>query len=133
MKETHSPTLKSITMNTLLKTICFSLLILVSASTSFAQKKAPKVKTLEFNVTGVCKMCKERIENATLIKGVKSAEWDKLAQTLSVIYNPKKTDEETIHEAVASHGHDTEKVKASEEAYKKLPDCCAYRDGVEVH
>lgn len=120
-------------MNSLLKTLCFSLLIMAAASTSFAQQKVSKVKTIEFNVTGVCKMCKERIENATLIKGVKSAEWDKLAQTLSVIYNPKKTDEETIHEAVASHGHDTEKVKASEEAYKKLPDCCAYRDGVEVH
>lgn len=134
MKETHSlPTLKLINMNTLLKTICFSLLILATASTSFAQKKAPKVKTLEFNVTGVCGMCEERIENATLIKGVKSAEWDKNTQMLSVIFNPKKTDEATIHEAVASHGHDTEKMKTSEEAYKKLPNCCAYRDGVEVH
>lgn len=120
-------------MNTLLKSIFFSLLIIVMAGTAIAQNKAPKVKTVEFTVTGVCGMCEERIENAALIKGVKLAEWDKETQLLKVVYSPKKTNEETIHQAVADHGHDTGKIIASDEAYAKLPACCAYRDGVEVH
>ena len=120
-------------MNILLKAILLCLFIIVTVNTSYAQKKKSKIQALDITVTGVCGMCEERIENAALIKGVKVAEWDKNTQILSVVFNSKKTDEETIHKAVAEHGHDTEKVKASDEAYKKLPACCAYRDGVKVH
>jgi mercuric ion binding protein len=120
-------------MNSLLKTIILSLLFIAAATPTFAQKKAPKVKTSTFTVSGVCGMCEERIENAALIKGVKSAEWDKQTQLLTVIYKPKKVDEKAIHEAVAEYGHDTELVKATDESYNKLPSCCRYRDGVEVH
>jgi len=88
---------------------------------------------LEFEVDGVCGMCKERIENAALIKGVKFAEWNKETHMLQVVYRPKKVTELDIHRAVAEMGHDTPRVKASEEAYQKLPACCAYRDGVDPH
>lgn len=120
-------------MNPLLKSLFFSLLLLAAVSPALAQKKAPKVKTIELTVSGVCGMCEERIENAALIKGVKSAEWDKQTQILTLIIKPKKVDEKTISEAVAAHGHDTELVKATDEAYNKLPNCCRYRDGIEVH
>jgi periplasmic mercuric ion binding protein len=120
-------------MNTQIKNIfmlAISLFLTVSLS---AQDKKKKVETAEFKVKGVCMMCKERIENAALIKGVKLAEWDKETSLLKVVYNTKKTTLETIHKAVAEAGHETEKVKANEKAYSKLPKCCAYNDGVEKH
>ena len=92
-----------------------------------------KIETAEFKVAGVCKMCKKRIGDAALVKGVKLAEWNKDTQTLKVIFRTDRIKEDTIHDLVAKAGHDTEKVKASDENYKTLPDCCAYRDGVEVH
>ena len=91
------------------------------------------VKTIEFKVSGVCEMCEKRIEDAALIKGVKMADWNKEAQKIKVVYRPDKTSEQTIHQAIAKVGHDTEKLKAPAEAYNKLHDCCKYRDGQAVH
>lgn len=96
-------------------------------------EKKKKVETLEFEVAGVCGACEKRIEKAALIKGVKMADWDKEKQKIKVIYTTKKTDEKAIHQAIAKAGHDTEKVKATDEAYAQLSDCCKYRDGVEIH
>ena len=107
--------------------ILLSVSLLLSFSLS-AQDKKKKVETAEFKVKGVCNMCKERIENAALIKGVKFTEWNKETDVLKVIYNAKKTNLETIHKAVAEVGHDTNKVKGNDEAYHKIPKCCAYRD-----
>ena len=109
------------------------LLVVAGGSNVLAQDKVKKVETTEFSVSGVCEMCKKRIEQAALIKGVKLAEWDKNTQMLKVIYKTKHTNEEAIHKAVAKAGHNTEKVKATDESYQKLPKCCAYRDGIEVH
>ena len=116
--------------------IYFTYLVLISliiATPSLAQKKTKKIITTEFNVDGVCKMCKERIENAALIKGVKLAKWNKETSKLKVIYNTKKTTLDKIHKSIAAAGHDTDVLKGNDEAYKKLPGCCAYRDGVEKH
>jgi copper chaperone CopZ len=92
-----------------------------------------KYSTEEFHVKGVCDQCKTRIENAAYIKGVKHCEWNKESQKLSVTYNPAKVDLIKIHKSIAEAGHTTDKVEASEEAYHKLPKCCAYNDGVHVH
>jgi hypothetical protein len=92
-----------------------------------------KVKTAEFKVEGICGMCKERIENGALIKGVKKAEWDKETSMITVIYNPKKVTLMEIHKAVAEVGHSTDKVKAEQSVYDKLPACCKYNDGVNKH
>ncbi len=99
----------------------------------FAQSSLKKIETAEFEVRGVCQMCEKRIEEAALIKGVKFAEWSKETQMIKVMYKTKNTDLKAIKEAIAEVGHDTDSLKASEEAYAKLPGCCAYRDGVEVH
>ena len=98
-----------------------------------ANQKPKRIETSEFSVKGVCDMCEARIEKAALIKGVKFVEWNKEAQTVKVIYASKKVSEEDIHLAIAGVGHDTEKMMADDGAYQTLPDCCAYRDGVEVH
>lgn len=99
---------------------------------SYAQE-IQEIDTATFKVAGVCEMCKDRIENAALIKGVKFAEWNKDSKDLVVVYKTDKTTEEDLHKAVAEYGHDTEKEKAKKENYDKLPFCCAYRDGVETH
>ncbi len=112
--------------------ILLSLSLLLTISLS-AQDKKKKVETSELKVKGVCKMCKERIENAALIKGVKLAEWNQETDILKVIFNPKKTSLETIHKAVAEAGHETQKIKANKEVYNNLPKCCAYNDGVKKH
>ena len=116
-------------MKTIINSSILFVLFAFIALPSFAQK----TQTSEIKVEGVCGMCKERIETAALIKGVKMATWNKETQMLKVIFKTKNATEEEIQKAIAAVGHDTEKVKASDEAYKKLPDCCAYRDGVKSH
>ncbi len=106
---------------------------LLTASSAFGLKQDKKVVKTAFKVSGTCGFCEKRIEMAAQIKGVKYAEWDKHTKVLEVFYKPSQTDEESIHEAVAEAGHDTEKVKASDRSYEKLPSCCAYRDGAHVH
>ena len=101
----------------------------VSGTSSSSNLTSESIK-----VTGVCGMCKRRIETAVYgVAGVKDAAWDSKTQALKVSYDSKKATNETIQNRVAAAGHDTEKVKADDKAYGKLPDCCKYRDGVEVH
>ena len=112
--------------------IVIAAIMLISVS-SFGQEESSKVKTESFEVDGVCGMCKDRIENAALIKGVKLATWDKETQMLKVVYKPSKVSIQEIHEAVAEAGHETKKAKANMDAYNKLPDCCKYKDGAVKH
>lgn len=100
---------------------CFALL---SANT-FGQGKNV---TASIKVFGNCGMCKERIETALDHPGIKAAKWDTKSKNLEVVYNSKKISEQKIHEIIASVGHDTEKVKAKDDVYAKLPFCCLYRD-----
>lgn len=79
-------------------------------------------------VKGSCGMCKTRIEKAaTKVKGVSSVSWDQQAQELHVNFDPEKTSVEAISKAIAKTGHDTEKDKADDKVYAKLPKCCKYR------
>ena len=120
-------------MKTLKKISILTTLLVFCLSTFAESKDKKKVKTIEFTVSGVCNMCENRIENAAQIKGVKLTDWNKETQKLKVIFNPEKAEEMAIHKAVAKAGHDTDKVKATDEAYDKLHECCKYRDGLEIH
>jgi len=98
---------------------CFSVL-------SFAQNKNAKAS---FEVDGVCMMCKSRIEKASLnTKGVKSAVWNVKSHELKLIFNEHKTDLITIQKNILAVGHDTENLKATEEAYETVHPCCKYRE-----
>ncbi len=114
-----------------IKTIIYISAMLVISGGLHAQDS--KYNTEEFRVEGVCDECKTRIENAAYIKGVKYCEWTKESHILKVTYNPEKTELIKIHESIAEAGHSTDKVEASDEAYHKLPKCCAYKDGIHVH
>jgi len=79
-------------------------------------------------VSGNCDQCKTRIETAAKsVSGVRSADWSSETKMLHVQFDGKKTNSDTIQKAIAKVGHDTEKFKAPDEAYKKLPECCLYR------
>jgi len=109
-----------------MKNILILSLAILLGLPAFAQEKSIDTATVEVN--GVCSMCKERIENAAYVKGVKKATWDKETKVLTVIYQPKKVTVLEIEESVAKAGHDTEHVTATEEAYSKLHNCCKYRE-----
>lgn len=123
--------IKTKEMKKLIILTVFGLIGLIYSNNSVAQES--KSNEVEFQVDGVCKMCKSRIENAAYIKGVKFCEWSKETQMLKVVYNSSKTDLETIHLSVSEAGHSTSEYKADSIAYDKLPACCAYQDGVAVH
>ena len=93
---------------------------------TFAQDKNARAS---IEVDGVCAMCKERIEKAAIrTKGVKSAVWTIQTHELALIYDARKTNLDLISQSVADVGHDTKAVKATEEAYNSVHDCCRYRD-----
>lgn len=78
-------------------------------------------------VEGQCGMCRARIKKVTRgVKGVAEADWDEDTKILTVKYDPKLTNTQTIEEAVAGAGHDTKNVKAEDAVYKELPGCCHY-------
>lgn len=85
--------------------------------------------TVEFPVGGACGMCKTRIENtAESVKGVKDAYFDLSSKTLELTYKDKDFDVLKVHSVLAEAGHDTDQVRATDEDYSKLEDCCQYRD-----
>jgi mercuric ion binding protein len=103
--------------------LIFSLLISVTA---FSQSS--KLVKAEIKVYGNCGMCKARIQKALDRTGIKTATWDTKTKNLSIVYNSDKLSEMDIHKFIAEVGHDTDKAKAKDEVYAKLPFCCLYRD-----
>lgn len=90
-------------------------------SAVFAQTKTDKIKVL-----GNCGMCKKKIESALKVPGISAADWNKTTKVLTVSYDSTKISNQQVQQKVAAVGYDTEKVKATKEAYEKLPECCQY-------
>lgn len=105
----------------------FHFILLLTAVFSLSAFTASAAdQTLTFMVKGSCGMCKKKIETSLRIKGVKKVNWDKESKMLTVTFNPDQISLDEIHHRVAAVGYDTEKVKASDEAYARLDDCCRY-------
>lgn len=104
----------------------FLLIGLFISLNSFSQTKS--TETITFTVRGNCEQCKERIENAADIKGVKICTWSEKTQVATVTYAPDKITPDQIKQAIAKKGHDVGDFKAPDAVYKKLPGCCQYRD-----
>jgi mercuric ion binding protein len=101
-------------------------LVLFTMTATYGQNKSARAV---IEVDGVCGMCKERIEKASIrTKGVKSAVWNIDTHELSLIYDERKTNLKTIQGNIAAVGHDTKAIKATEEAYLSVHECCRYRD-----
>lgn len=101
---------------------------------STEDKPAKEIRQDTVFVDGICNMCKDRIENAALVRGVKKVEWDNATSLLVVIYDSSKTNLDRIQLSIAEAGYDTQKYKAEFDNYKRLPKCCAYREpGAKKH
>ena len=113
------------------KIIIVALLVTTLGVNSYAQTnnqtKVETTKTETIKVSGNCEMCKARIEKAAKLDGVVKAEWNKKDKTLTATFDQAKTNIEEIGKKVAASGHDTEKVKATDAVFDKLPGCCKYR------
>ena len=108
-----------------MRTIITFLLLFIALNYN-AQDKSVKTETIA--VKGNCEECKKRIENAADIKGVKFSNWDEDKQSITVTYKSDKVTLEQIEKAIAASGHDVADLKGNEANYKKLPECCKYRD-----
>jgi periplasmic mercuric ion binding protein len=103
--------------------IFLAILLIGSITTTFAQSKMADT----IQVSGVCDMCKKRIEQALDVKGIWIAEWNATTQKLYVVYKPKKISRQEIGELLAAVGHDNEIVQATDEVYDSIHGCCKYR------
>lgn len=109
-----------------MKKVVTLFVLLLITQTSFSQSKNAKAS---FEVDGVCMMCKARIEKVCITtKGVKMADWNVKTHELKVVYDERKTSINDIKTRIAAVGHDTEEIKATNEAYNKIDPCCKYRD-----
>lgn len=101
--------------------------ILVIALTLFAVTAfAANKQSATFLVNGNCDMCKKRIETASKNAGATQANWNEKTHQLKVEFDADKTTSAKIQQSIANAGYDTEKIKATESNYKKLPACCQY-------
>jgi copper chaperone CopZ len=98
----------------------------ISTSAQTTTKTTVKQRTETFKVWGKCDMCKTRIEKTVKAEGATSANWDTKTQLLAVTFDPAKTNVGSLSKKLASAGHDTEKFKAADDVYSKLPGCCHY-------
>jgi len=98
----------------------------LNTSAQTTAKTPGQAKTETFKVWGKCEMCKARIEKAVKAEGASSANWDEKTQMLAVTFDPSKASIESLSKKLASVGHDTEKFKAPDDVYAKLPGCCHY-------
>jgi len=111
----------------------FFLFAIIISITTFLSAQENTVREAEFKVFGNCGQCKTRIEKVLKIKEVKSAKWNKQTKMLSVAYLSPAITVDSLQQRVASVGHDTEKFRAPDTVYSKLPGCCLYRDNSKSH
>lgn len=102
------------------KNVMMVALLLMVCSFSFAQKPTT------VKVSGNCGSCKKHIEKAAMDAGATTATWDKTTKLLALTFDANKTSTDKIETAIAGVGYDTEHKVATEEAYKKLDECCQY-------
>lgn len=84
-------------------------------------------KTDTIAVNGECGMCKSKIEGSiNNQKGIVYSNWNQDTKMLIVTYNPEMISIDQISQKIADVGYDTERVKAKDETYNHLPQCCQY-------
>ena len=117
----------------ILKITIIAIIVTLMGSNSYAQTMdhskmdMASTKTETIKVSGNCGMCKDRIEAAAKVDGVTKADWNNDTKLLTLVYNPAMVKSDDVQKKVAAVGHDTEKFKAPDAVYAKLPGCCKYR------
>jgi hypothetical protein len=103
--------------------------LLILATASYGQQNNTVADTaVSFKVFGVCIQCKERIEKAVNIRGVRSADWNIETGQLALVFNTVQVSLQKIKNRILAAGHDLENKKAVNAVYHTLPKCCLYRE-----
>lgn len=104
--------------------------ILISLQLS-AQNKPIEVRNgyqIEIQTSAICEMCKYALEkDLTFEKGVKEATLNLNDKVLTILYNPKKTDVQTLRRRITKVGYHADTLARDRQAYENLPMCC--KDG----
>lgn len=104
------------------------ILLFALSSATAQQKKTEKaiIKTTIFcDHCKECETCGGSFKSEMLrIKGVKMYELDEKNMTITVYYDTRKTDLQTIRNRIALLGYDADDTKADVAAYDKLDNCC---------
>ena len=86
-----------------------------------------KKERASFTVYGECGMCETRIESAiNELEGVSWADWEQETMELTVKFDSDIISLEKIKQKAAEAGHDSDDVRATEDAYENLHPCCKY-------
>lgn len=86
-----------------------------------------KKERSSFTVYGVCGMCETRIEKAiNELDGVSWADWEQETMELTVKFDSDVISLEEIKQKAADAGHDSDDIRATEDAYENLHPCCKY-------
>ncbi len=109
----------------IIKTMKTLITILIIALAGFFSPAMAATDTLKIKTSAQCEDCKERIENQlNFTKGVKNAKLDLTTKVVTVVYDPAKTNPESIRIAITKAGYDADSLPADKKAYNKLPKCC---------
>ena len=77
-----------------------------------------------------CGMCQKTIEmGLKKVSGVTSSNVDLREKITKVVYDIKKTDQNTIEKAIANLGYQANEIIANPNAYEALPACCKIGGG----
>lgn len=81
--------------------------------------------TVKIQTSAVCETCKETIEHdLSFVKGIVSSNLDLSSKQLTVVYESKKIDANTVRMEVTKIGYDADSLKANPKSFKRLPECC---------
>lgn len=114
------------TMRRLLSIFAFFIFL-----TSIAQKEPVEVDggfKVEIQTSAICDMCQYTLEkDLSFEKGVKEATLNLEDKVMTILYNPKKTDAQTLRKRITLVGYHADTLARDSSAYDKLPMCC--KDG----
>ena len=98
---------------------------------SIAQKAPVEVENgykIEIQTSAICEMCQYTLEkDLAFEKGVKEAMLNLDDKVMTILYNPKKTDAQTLRERITKVGYHADTLARDPISYGKLPMCC--KDG----
>jgi len=95
--------------------------ILFLCLSSFAAKSGKVV----IKTSGVCDMCKEKIEKTLMTTtGVSKAYYNLANAAVTVKYDAATTNIDALRKAISAAGYDADDVKADKSASAALPKCC---------
>ena len=78
---------------------------------SVQDKKVKKTETVTFKVNMHCKNCVAKItDNISFVKGVEDLKVSLDQKTVTITYNPARTDEAALQKAIERLGYSAEKV-----------------------